>query len=173
MSEPLLKLSAVRPITSAMDDGIRVRLAIAAVAAALALPAAGAAATGGATVYRGTSHGVTCVLRPTAAGATLTITFGAGSDAVLRRAAGTKLPEEFLVWPPPTGSPPGVPQSFFAASVRVDSQRRQAQLQLSEVPQSTGFLCGLHVNVPAGKPLSAARYLSKPLVLVRLAPARG
>ena len=122
------------------------RLAIAAAAAALALPAAGAAAPGGATVYRGTSHGVTCVLRRTAGGATLTISFGTGSDAVFRRATGTKLPEEFLIWPPPTGSPPGLPQSFFAESVKVDSKRRQAQLLLSKVPRSTGFLCGLHAN---------------------------
>ena len=150
-----------------------VRLTIATVAAALALPAAGAAALTGATVYRGTSHGVTCVLRSTAGGATLTITFGAGSEATFRRAGATKLPEEFLVWPPPAGSPPGVPQSFFAASVKVDSKRRRAQLQLSKVPQGTGFLCGLHANVPATGRVSAARYLSKPLVLVRLAPARG
>jgi hypothetical protein len=157
-----------------MDGGMGVRLAIAAAAAALALPAAGAAAPGGASVYRGASHGVTCVLRRTAGGATLTITFGTGSDAVLRRAVGTKLPEEFLIWPPPTpGSKPGWAESFFAASVRVDPQRRQAQLRLSEIPQSTGFLCGLHVNVPSKGRLSAARYLSKPLVLVRLAPASG
>ena len=64
-------------------------------------------------------------------------------------------------------------ESFFAESVKVDSKRRQAQLRLSEVPQSTGFLCGLHANVPATGRVSAARYLSKPLVLVRLAPARG
>jgi hypothetical protein len=156
-----------------MDGGMGVRLAIAAAAAALALPAAGAAAPVGATVYRGTSHGVTCVLRRAAGGATLTITFGAGSDAVLRRAAATQRPEEFLVWPPPpAGSPPGWAESFFAASVNVDPQRRQAQLRLSAIPQSTGFLCGLHVNVPTRR-VSAARYLSHPLVLVRLAPARG
>jgi hypothetical protein len=156
-----------------MDGGMGVRLAIAAAAAALALPAAGDAAPGGATVYRGTSRGVTCVLRGTAGGATLTITFGAGSDAVFRRAVKTKLPEEFLIWPPPAGSPPGLPQSYFAASVKVDSNRRQARLQLSKVPPSTGFLCGLHANVPAKAGVSAARYLSNPLVLVRLAPARG
>jgi type 1 fimbria pilin len=160
----------VRPITSV----VKVRWAIVAtVAAALALPAASAAAPGGVTVYRGTSHGVTCVLRRTAGGATLTITFGTGSDAAFRRAAATELPEEFLVWPPPTGSPPGVPQSFFAESVKVDAKRRQAQLRLSKVPQSTGFLCGLHLNVPAKGNLTAARYLSNPLVLVRLAPTRG
>ena len=161
-----------------MDGGTGVRLAIAAAAATLALPAAGAAAPGvatlgGATVYRGTSHGVTCVLRRTAGGGTLTITFGTGSDALLRRAAATQLPEEFLVWPPPAGSPPGLPQSFFDESVKVDSKLRQAQLRLSKVPQSTGFLCGLHANVPAKAGVSAARYLSKPLVLVRLARARG
>ena len=156
-----------------MDAAVRLG-AIAVVTAALALPAAGAAAAGGTTVYRGTSHGVTCVLRHTAGGATLTLTFGTGSDAVLRRAAATQFPEEFLIWPPPAaGNPPGLAQSFFAESVKVDSKRRQAQLRLSEVPQSTGFLCGLHVNVPAKGRVGAARYLSKPLVLVRLAPARG
>jgi len=156
-----------------MDGGTSVRLAIAAAAAALALPAAGAAAPGGAAVYRGTSHGVTCVLQRTSGGATLTITFGTGSDAAFRRAVGTTRPEEFLIWPPPTsGNPPGWAESFFAASVKVDPQRRQAQLRLSELPQSTGFLCGLHVNVPTKGRLSAARYLKDPLVLVRLAPAR-
>jgi hypothetical protein len=57
--------------------------------------------------------------------------------------------------------------------VKVDAKRRQAQLRLSKVPQSTGFLCGLHLNVPAKGNLTAARYLSNPLVLVRLAPTRG
>ena len=160
-------------MTRAMGAAVRLG-AIAVVAAGLVLPAAGAAAPGGVTVYRGTSHGVTCVLRRAAGGATLTITFGTGSDAVLRRAAATQLPEEFLIWPPPTaGNPPGWAESFFAASVSVDRRHRQAQLRLSEIPQSTGFLCGLHVKVPAKGRLSAARYLSKPLVLVRLAPARG
>ena len=155
-----------------MDAAVRLG-AIAVVTAALALPAAGAAAPGGATVYRGTSHGVTCVLRPTGGGATLTITFGAGSDPLLRRAAATQLPEEFLVWPPPAGSPPGVPRSFFAGSVKVDSKLRQAQLRLAKLPQSNGFFCGLHASVPSKAGVSAARYLSKPLVLVRLARARG
>jgi hypothetical protein len=150
------------------------RLAIAAAATALALPAAGAATPSGATVYRGTSHGVTCVLRSTAGGATLTITFGAGSDAVFRRAVATKLPEEFLIWPPPAaGNPPGLAQSVFAESVKVDPRRRQAQLRLSALPPSIGYLCGLHVKMPTKTPVSAARYLRSPLVLVRLAPARG
>ena len=153
---------------------MNVRWAIVAAAAALALPAAGAAAPGVATVYRGSSHGVTCVLRRTAGGATLTITFGTGSDAVFRRAVGAKAPEEFLIWPPPiAGAKPGWAESFFAEWVQVDPQRRQAQLRLSELPQSTGFLCGLHVNVPTKGHVSAARYLSKPIVLVRLAPARA
>ena len=151
-----------------------VRLAIVAAAATLALPAAGAAAPGGAPVYRGTSQGVTCVLRRAAGGATLTITFGTGSDAVFRRAVGTQLPEEFLIWPPPIpGNRPGWAESFIAESVSVDPQRRQAQMRLSEMPQSTGFLCGLHVNVPTTGRVTAALYLSNPLVLVRLAPARG
>jgi len=161
-------------MSSVMDDGMGVRLAVAAAAVALALPAAGAAAPGAATVYRGTSHGVTCVLRPAAGGATLTLTFGTGSDAVFRRAVGTQLPEEFLIWPLPyPGAAPGWAESLFAEAVRVDPQRRQAQLRLFEMPQSTGFLCGLHVNVPTSGTDSPAPYLRNPLVLVRLAPARG
>jgi len=157
-----------------MDGGTGVRLAIAAAASALALPAAGTAAPGGAPVYRGTSHGVTCVLRRAAGGATLTITFGTGSDAVFRRALGTRLPEEFLIWPPPTpGSRPGWAESYFAGSVSVDPRRRQAQMRLSKMPPSTGYLCGLHVNVPTAGTVTAAHYLSNPLVLVRLAPVRG
>jgi hypothetical protein len=157
-----------------MGHGMGVRMAIVAAAAALALPAAGAAAPGAATVYRGTSHGVTCVLRPTAAGATLTISFGTGSDAVFHRSVATQLPEEFLIWPLPyPGAAPGWAESLFAEAVRVDPQRKQVQIRLTEMPQSTGFLCGLHANVPTTGNVTAARFLRNPLVLVRLAPARG
>jgi len=147
-----------------------VRRAIAVAAAALALPAGGAAAPGGTAVYRGSSHGVTCVLRPTRAGATLTITFGPGTEAKLRRAAKGLYTMEFLMWPiPARGDTSGWATSYLAESVSVDVKRRKAQMSLSEIPKSTGFLCGVHEPVRSKGPDKASNYLRNPIVLVRLA----
>jgi len=158
-------------MTSVMAGGMRM-CTVAAAAAALALPAGGAAAAGAATVYRGSSHGVTCVLRPEHNGATLTISFGAGSDAILARAAASSFPEAFLIWPVPSSRRSIETASYFAETVLVDRGRREAKLQLYELPKSTGFLCGLHATVPSSGPGGATPFLHSPYVLVRLAPQR-
>jgi hypothetical protein len=146
-----------------------VRGAIATAVVALAVPAAGAAAPVPTTVYRGSAHGVTCVLRAS----TLTITFGPDTDALLRRAARSRYTMEFLMWPPPAkANPTGWGTSWFAESVQVDVHKREARLRLTETPVSRAFLCGLHEPVKTTKgPAKASNYLTKPIVVVRLTPA--
>ena len=142
-----------------------VRRAIAVAAVALALPAAAAAAP----VYRGSAHGVTCVLRAS----TLTITFGKRSDALLRRAAKSPGTVAFLEWPAPAvGRMPDPRASWFGEEVTVDVGRRRVQLTLEHTPESSGFLCGL--DPPAVPNLGSSPvsdYLGHPIVVVRLTRA--
>ena len=139
-----------------------VRRAIAVAVVALALPSAAAAAP----VYRGSAHGVTCVLTPS----TLTITFGHGTDALLRRAARSPFTMQFLMWPPPADMKPwGWTTAWFAATTTVDVHKRQATLQIDEMPKSKAFLCGLHDPVPPAKGESkASDYTRNAYVLIRL-----
>ncbi|HTO26425.1 MAG TPA: hypothetical protein VMJ49_11025 [Gaiellaceae bacterium] len=142
-----------------------VRRAIAAAVVALALPAAAAAAP----VYRGSAHGVTCVLRASS----LTMTFGPGADALLRRAAESPHTMEFLMWTTPApGTASGRATSWFAGSVTVDVHKRQARMGLMDLPKGTGFRCGLHAPVKTTKgPDRASTYLTNPIVLIRLTRA--
>jgi len=139
-----------------------VRRAIAAAVLALALPSAAAAAP----VYRGSAHGVTCVLRPTS----LTITFGHGADAQLQRVAKTPGALEFLTWTTPApGTASGRATSWFAGSVAVDLHRRQARMGLRELPTGAAFVCGLHAPVKTTKGQSrASDYTRNAFVLIRL-----